>query len=108
MEYVLVGKLERVAHAHGISADFVITSGMNKGKTVDMFYSPKDAHQAGMLNQNFERNWPKNIIGIQDHLKKADFVPMDISFFDKKYQNIIINHINSLPKSQQSRIIIFQ
>lgn len=60
MEMVL-RKLERLPKitATGKSADFKITSGPNKGKTVDLMYTTKNLSQKEIddINKFFEKIW---------------------------------------------------
>ncbi|UAN45918.1 hemagglutinin repeat-containing protein [Serratia sp. JSRIV001] len=109
-----IGTMERYAPPpgakSGTSPDFVITSGPNKGKTVDAMYTTDKLSQKEIdgLNKFYEKNMNsgsgKDVI--QDHLKKADFVPVDFRVLTPVNQKIFMNYIKTLPKSQQEKIII--
>ncbi|MFV9092119.1 hypothetical protein ABQ366_14105 [Serratia fonticola] len=109
-----IGTMERYAPPpgakSGTSPDFVITSGPNKGKTVDSMYTTDKLSQKEIdgLNKFYEKNMNsgsgKDVI--QDHLKKADFVPVDFRVLTPVNQKIFMNYIKTLPKSQQEKIII--
>jgi hypothetical protein len=45
---------------------------------------------------------------IPEHLKKADFVPVDFRVLTPANQKIFIDYIKTLPKSQQNKIIIMR
>jgi len=45
---------------------------------------------------------------IQDHLQKADFVPVDFRILTPKNQNIFMSYVSTLPKAQQEKIIIMR
>nr|WP_275415098.1 VENN motif pre-toxin domain-containing protein [Snodgrassella communis] len=111
-----LGKMERYTPPHGAttgtSPDFVITSGPNKGKTVDAMYTTDKLSQKEIdgLNKFYDKNMStgNGKIVIQDHLKKADFVPVDFRVLTPANQKIFIDYIKTLPKSQQNKIIIMR
>ena len=94
------------------SPDFIIISGPNKGKTIDVMYTTDRLSQKEIdgLNKFYEKNMNqgrgKDVI--QDHLKKADFVPVDFRVLTPANQKIFIDYIKTLPKSQQNKIIIMR
>lgn len=45
---------------------------------------------------------------IQKHLDKADFVPIDFRVLTPANKKIFMDHIKTLPKSQQDKIIIMR
>jgi len=45
---------------------------------------------------------------IQDHLLKADFVPVDFRVLMPANQKIFKDYIKTLPKAQQDKIIIMR
>ena len=96
----------------GASPDFVITSGPNKGKTVDALYTTDKLSQKEIdgLNKFYEKNinTGNGKIVIQDHLKKADFVPVDFRVLTPSNQKIFLDYIKTLPKTQQNKIIIMR
>ncbi|WP_431022266.1 hemagglutinin repeat-containing protein [Erwinia rhapontici] len=96
----------------GTSPDFVITAGPNKGKTVDAMYTTDRLSQKEIdgLNKFYEKNMSagNGKIVIQDHLKKADFVPVDFRILTSANQSIFMNYIKTLPKVQQDKIIIMR
>ncbi|CNJ09617.1 putative hemolysin [Yersinia intermedia] len=111
-----LGTMERYTPPPGMitdkTPDFVITSGPNKGKTVDAMYTTDRLSQKEIdgLNKFYEKNM---VSGngqkvIQDHLQKADFVPVDFRVLTPANQNIFMNYIKTLPKVQQDKIIIMR
>ncbi|PIT09072.1 hypothetical protein BGI31_04170 [Snodgrassella communis] len=62
------------------------------------------------LNKFYDKNMStgNGKIVIQDHLKKADFVPVDFRVLTPANQKIFIDYIKTLPKSQQNKIIIMR
>ncbi|WP_221810515.1 hemagglutinin repeat-containing protein [Enterobacillus tribolii] len=111
-----LGQMERYTPpkgaTSGTSPDFVITSGPNKGKTVDAMYTTDKLSQKEIdgLNKFYEKNMSsgsgKDVI--QDHLKKADFVPVDFRVLTRTNQKIFMDYIKTLPKTQQDKIIIMR
>ncbi|GKV92922.1 hemagglutinin repeat-containing protein [Pectobacterium aroidearum] len=111
-----LGTMERYTPPPGMitdkTPDFVITSGPNKGKTVDAMYTTDRLTQKEIdgLNKFYEKNM---ISGngqkvIQEHLQKADFVPVDFRVLTPANQNIFMNYIKKLPKTQQDKVIIMR
>ena len=111
-----LGTMERYTPPPGMitdkTPDFVITSGPNKGKTVDAMYTTDRLSQKEIdgLNKFYEKNM---VSGngqkvIQDHLQKADFVPVDFRVLTPANQNIFMNYIKTRPKVQQDKIIIMR
>lgn len=90
----------------------MITSGPNKGKTVDAMYTTDRLSQKEIngINKFYEKNM--NSGGgekvIQDHLDKADFVPVDFRVLTQDNQKIFMEYIKTLPKVQQDKIIIMR
>lgn len=97
--------------------DWEIVSGPNKGKTVDAMYTTDNLSQKEIdgLNKFYEKNMtvskvlgepPREVLNIQKHLEKADFVPVDFRVLNESNQKIFLNYIQSLPKAQRDKIII--
>ncbi|WP_191938598.1 hemagglutinin repeat-containing protein [Pantoea agglomerans] len=112
----VLGTMERYTPPPGMitdkTPDFVITSGPNKGKSVDAMYTTDRLSQKEIdgLNKFYEKNM---ISGngqkvIQEHLQKADFVPVDFRVLTSANQNVFMNYIKTLPKAQQDKIIIMR
>jgi len=111
-----LGTMERYTPSPGVksgtSPDFVITSGPNKGKTVDAMYTTDKLSQKEIdgLNKFYEKNMStgsgRDVI--QDHLQKADFVPVDFRVLTPANQKIFMDYIKTLPKVQQDKIIIMR
>ncbi|HFC8552181.1 TPA: hypothetical protein ACFRHD_002217, partial [Neisseria lactamica] len=106
-----LGRMERISGvSNGKSADFIIINGANKGKTVDMMYTTKNLtdQQINKMNQFYKKNMESGVekTNILKHLEKADIVPMDIRFFTFENRLILLNHIKTLPKNLQRKIII--
>ncbi|MCA6917995.1 VENN motif pre-toxin domain-containing protein [Pectobacterium versatile] len=96
----------------GTSPDFVITSGPNKGKTVDAMYTTDRLSQKEIdgLNKFYEKNMSAGSGRgvIQDHLQKADFVPVDFRVLTPANQKVFMDYIKTLPKAQQDKVIIMR
>ena len=112
----VLGKMERYTPPPRMitdkTPDFVITSGPNKGKSVDAMYTTDRLSQKEIdgLNKFYEKNM---ISGngqkvIQEHLIKAGFVPVDFRVLTSANQNVFMNYIKMLPKAQQDKIIIMR
>lgn len=115
LEHAL-GKMERYTPPPGAnqgeSPDFVITSGPNKGKTVDALYTTDKLSQKEIdgLNKFYEKNmnFGKGKDIADKHLGKADFILVDFRVLTPANQKIFLNYIKTLPKSQQNKIIIMR
>lgn len=111
-----MGNLERYApqprEKSGISPGFVITSGLNKGKAVDAMYTTDRFSQKEIdgLNKFYEKNISvgRGRDVIQDHLQKADFMPVDFRVLTPANQKTFMDYIKKLPKAQQDKIIIMR
>lgn len=70
----MLGKLERAPETGGKNADFIITSGPNAGKTVDLMYTTKNLTQKEIdgINNFYEKNMtvPKVAGGISTDRSK--------------------------------------
>ena len=112
----VLGKMKRYNPPSGVitdkSPDFVIISGPNKGKTVDAIYTTDRLTQKEIdgINKFYEKNMNSGTgkKTIQDHLKKADYVPVDFRVLTPANQKIFIDYIKTLPISQQNKIIIMR
>jgi len=115
----VLGTLERAPDTGGKTPDFIISSGSNAGKTVDLMYTTKNLSQKEVdgINKFFEKNMtvskapeklPDGKQQILDHLNKADIVPVDFSVLSPGNQKIFTDYIKTLPKSQQEKIIIMR
>ena len=104
------GPLERAPDTGGKTADFIISSGSNAGKTVDFMYTTKNLQQKEVdgINKFFEKNItvsrtageiPIGQKQIIDHLGKADIVPVDFSVLTPPNQKIFMDYIKTLPKN---------
>ncbi|MBN3145684.1 hemagglutinin repeat-containing protein [Pectobacterium brasiliense] len=113
------GPLERAPDTGGKTADFIISSGSNAGKTVDFMYTTKNLQQKEVdgINKFFEKNMtvsrtageiPIGQKQIIDHLRKADIVPVDFSVLTPPNQKIFMDYIKTLPKNQQDKVIIMR
>lgn len=96
----------------GASPDFVITSGPNKGKTVDAMYTTDRLSQKEIdgLNNFYDKNmnFGNGKIVIQEHLKKADSVPVDFRVLTPVNQKIFQDYVKTLPGSQQAKFILMR
>ncbi|KGD79837.1 hypothetical protein [Pantoea agglomerans] len=111
-----MGNLERYApqplEKSGISPGFVITSGLIKGKAVDAMYTTDRLSQKEIDGPNkfYEKNMSvgRGRDVIQDHLQKADFVPVDFRVLTPANQKNFMDYIKKLPKAQKDKIIIMR
>ena len=71
------GHLGRMERSNSGSADFVITDGANKGKTVDLMFSVDSKQSVERMNANFGKNWDKTAASISSHISKADITVLD-------------------------------
>ncbi len=62
------------------------------------------------LNKFYEKNMTlrDEKQNIQNHLNKADFVPVDFRVLTPENQRVFLDYIKTLPASQQSKIIIMR
>lgn len=106
---MLGGKVERIKDNDNL-ADFVFTSGPNKGKTVDFMFTTANGteKEINAMNQFFNKNWDNNIKVLHTHLDKADIVPLDFRKLTLENQQRLERYINTLSKSQQSKIYIMR
>ena len=117
----VLGKMERpaVSNSNAKSPDFIVVSGPNTGKTVDIMYATKNLSQKEIdgTNSFFEKNMtvpkkpgdlPPGKEQILEHLNKADVVPVDFSVLTPKNQKIFIDYIRTLPEFQRDKIIIMR
>ncbi|GKX56134.1 hypothetical protein SOASR030_22460 [Leminorella grimontii] len=105
----LGGTLKRIGDGEGLG-DFIFTSGPNKGKTVDFMFTTANGTSKEItgINQFFNNNWEKNVKVLEDHLKKADFVPLDFRVLNHINQQRLMDHIKTLSASEQKKIIIMR
>ncbi|WP_392551378.1 VENN motif pre-toxin domain-containing protein [Orbus wheelerorum] len=101
LEKLLGGKVERIKDKDNL-ADFVFTSGPNKGKTVDFMFTTANGteKEINAMNQFFNNNWDNNIEVLHTHLDKADIVPLDFRKLTLENQQRLESYINTLSKSQ--------
>jgi len=115
----VLGKLERTSATGEKNVDFIISSGPNAGKTVDLMYTTKNLTQKEIdgMNKFYEKNMtvprtpgglPEGKKQILDHLDKADIVPIDFGVLTPSNQEVFMNFIKTLPKKQQGKIIIMR
>lgn len=109
LEKLLGGKVERINDKDSL-ADFVFTSGPNKGKTVDFMFTTANGteKEINAMNQFFNNNWNKNVEKLHEHLDKADIVPLDFRKLTLENQQKFENYIKTLSKSEQSKIYIMR
>lgn len=115
----VLGTLERAPETGGKNADFIISSGPNAGKTVDLMYTTKNLTQKEIdgMNKFYEKNMtisptpggvPPGKDQILQHLDKADIVPVDFGVLTPSNQEIFMSFIKTLPKHKQDKIIIMR
>jgi filamentous hemagglutinin len=99
------------------SPDWEIVSGPYKGKKVDAMYTTDELTQKEIdgLNKYYEESMtvsktpglpPPGITTIQDHLKKADFVPVDFRVLNEKNQKVFLDYVSTLPPELKIKIIV--
>ncbi|WP_392551412.1 hypothetical protein RHO14_07925 [Orbus wheelerorum] len=103
------GNLKRIDDIES-PADFVFTSGPNKGKTVDFMFTTANgtAKEIEGINKFFNNNWNNNINTLSEHLNKADIVPLDFRNLNQANQQRLLDHIKTLPASSQNKIVIMR
>lgn len=115
----VLGTLGRAPNTGEKTADFIITSGPNAGKTVDLMYTTKNLSPKEIdgMNKFFEKNMTVTLEGqsipggqkqILDHLGKADIVPVDFTVLTSSNQKVFMDFIKTPPKNQQDKIIIMR
>ncbi|WP_308464289.1 hypothetical protein [Acinetobacter guillouiae] len=81
-------------------------------KKVDAMYTTDKLSQKEIdgLNKFYEKNMTlrDEKQNIQNHLNKADFVPVDFRVLTPENQRVFLDYIKTLPASQQSKIIIMR
>ncbi|ATV42516.1 hypothetical protein [Pectobacterium brasiliense] len=79
---------------------------------VDALYTTDRLSQKEIdgLNKFYEKNMSagsgRDVI--QDHLQKADFVPVDFRVLTSANQKVFMDYIKTLPKAQQDKVIIMR
>ncbi|WP_323662020.1 hemagglutinin repeat-containing protein [Pectobacterium parmentieri] len=109
LQNTMGGKLERV-DPDASGADFVFSSGPNKGKTVDFMFTTAKGSEKEIegMNKFFNNNWDRNITQLRTHLDKADIVPLDFRNLNVENQHKLLNHINSLSQADKAKIVIMR
>ncbi|WP_276207155.1 hemagglutinin repeat-containing protein [Pectobacterium brasiliense] len=109
LQNTMGGKLERV-DPDASGADFVFSSGPNKGKTVDFMFTTAKGSEKEIegMNKFFNNNWDNNVKTLHQHLEKADIVPLDFRNLTPANQQRILEHLNTLPASQKNQIVIMR
>ena len=108
--HYFLARLERSASR----ADFIVTNGAYKGKTVDFMFTTSNATERQVMKQNeyFVRNWSKPFDNtpsqILYHLEKADIVPMDLRLLNAANREILLDYVVKLPLDARKRIIIIK
>ncbi|WP_127960272.1 PilZ domain-containing protein [Serratia microhaemolytica] len=107
LQNIMGGRLERV-DSDISGADFIFTSGPNKGKTVDfMFTTAKGAEkEIEGMNKFFNNNWDRNMEQLHAHISKSDIVPLDFRNLSTENQLRLISYINMLPPVDRAKIVI--
>ncbi|GAA6143883.1 hypothetical protein NBRC116584_37020 [Hydrogenophaga sp. 5NK40-0174] len=88
------------------SPDFQFESGPYAGKTGDFMFT--DTGAAKFINRNFEKNWPKTVESLNDHLGKADITFLDFGNLTVENQSKINKWISELPESKKSKLMIIR
>ncbi|MCA6928881.1 hypothetical protein LF937_22255, partial [Pectobacterium versatile] len=109
LQNTMGGKLERV-DPDASGADFVFSSGPNKGKTVDFMFTTAKGSEKEIegMNKFFNNNWDNNVKTLHQHLEKADIVPLDFRNLTPANQQRILEYLNALPASQKNQIVIMR
>ncbi|WP_193554824.1 hemagglutinin repeat-containing protein, partial [Pectobacterium versatile] len=109
LQNTMGGKLERV-DPDASGADFVFSSGPNKGKTVDFMFTTAKGSEKEIegMNKFFNNNWDNNVKTLHQHLEKADIVPLDFRNLTPANQQRILEYLNTLPASQKNQIVIMR
>ncbi|MFD0948649.1 hypothetical protein ACFQ1E_20080 [Sphingomonas canadensis] len=88
--------------------DYIFVNGPFAGKKVDFVLTPSTRAEADNINKYFYRNRNNLFNSIEDHLEKADIVPIDSRFFDPVNYDLLIGTVNRIPVKDRSRIIIYR
>ncbi|NUF50705.1 hypothetical protein [Gilliamella sp. ESL0250] len=109
LEKLLGGKVERIKDKDSL-ADFIFTSGPNKGKTVDFMFTTSNGteREINAMNKFFNNNWDRNIKKLHEHLDKADIVPLDFRKLTSDNRTRLENYIKTLPEYHRSKIHIMR
>ncbi|WP_339097458.1 hypothetical protein V6917_17820 [Pectobacterium brasiliense] len=107
LQNTMGGKLERV-DPDASGADFVFSSGPNKGKTVDFMFTTAKCSEKEVegMNKFFNNNWDNNVKTLHQHLEKADIVPLDFINLTPANQQRILENLNTFPASQKIRLLL--
>lgn len=97
------------------SADFAVINADKspiEWQTIDFLFTISEKQASDMAYQIFESKkkrhadaWGNVINTIDEHLLKADIVPMDLRTLDVRIATKIISHVLSLPKEKQKQIV---
>lgn len=100
------------------SADYAIVDLVKDPKswvTIDLLFTMSEKQANEMAYQIFESKkkrhanaWTNVIKTIDEHLLKADIVPMDLRTLDLRIATKIIAYVLSLPKEKQKQIIFIK
>jgi filamentous hemagglutinin len=109
----VLGTMQRYEPKPGdkTSADYIITSGPNAGKTVDFMYTTAKLtdKEVESMNKFFEQNWRATGQGtLNSHLNAADIVPLDFRNLTLANQRLVTDYVNKLPANQKSKILILR
>ncbi|WP_239142969.1 hypothetical protein [Variovorax sp. WS11] len=93
------------------SPDFVIAEGPNAGMTVDFMFSVDTAYAGTHMNRNFLRS-PGDRLAmfnrLNDHLAKADIVPLNFRNLTLENQEHLMEIINQLPPAVRTQLLIIR
>lgn len=79
-------------------------------KTVDFMYTmnPDNQYAVDGFNQHYgqtQKRWQKETATIQEHLQKADIVPLDLRYMNAQNRAKLLIYVLSLPKEQRDKIL---
>jgi filamentous hemagglutinin len=107
LENYLGETLERVTDS-ATKGDFVITTGEDAGKTVDLMLTPNSVQEAYKTNEFFVKNADGFMNSLIEHIGKADIVCLDTRFLTEANQSILMDMLGKLTPEQRAQIILIK
>ncbi|KQB97604.1 hypothetical protein AL073_01250 [Loktanella sp. 1ANDIMAR09] len=101
----------QMRRANNAEVDFVIVSGPNRGQTVDFIYAidGSNAYTVENFNRNFADNFAEGAdILFRGHFDKANIVPVDLRNLTAPNRALVLDYIDTLTTSQQSKVVILE
>jgi hypothetical protein len=108
LQNIMGGRLDRAPE--GSSYDFRFVDGPNEGKRVDFMYTTSHGKQSEIdgMNWHIANNPEKAYLKLNEHLSKAEYVPLDYRNLTPSNQALLDAYIKTLPVAKQSQFILFK